>query len=128
MVERLRDAFPGGCHVFLANIYDPTDGTGSTGSTGLPPWPDALPVLRAYNQIIARCADRHDFVHLVDIHEPFLGHGIHCTKFWTAHYRSSDPHYWYAPNIEDPNDRGYDAIRRLFLLRMIEVFAGPSSP
>jgi len=63
MVERLRDAFPGGCHVFLANIYDPTDGTGSTGSTGLPPWPDALPVLRAYNQIIARCADRHDFVH-----------------------------------------------------------------
>jgi hypothetical protein len=27
-------------------------------------------------------------------------------------------HYWYATNLEDPNDRGYDAIRRLFLIEM----------
>jgi hypothetical protein len=48
---------------------------------------------------------------------------LHCAKPWTRHYRASDPHYWYNPNVEDPNDRGYDAIRRLFLLRMIDVFA-----
>ena len=60
---------------------------------------------------------------MVDIRTPFLGHALHFNKPWTRHYRSDDPHYWYAPNIEDPNDRGYDAIRRLFLLRVIEVFA-----
>jgi len=26
-------------------------------------------------------------------------------------------------NLEDPNDRGYDAIRRLFLLEIAKVFA-----
>ena len=30
-----------------------------------------------------------------------------------------DPYHWYFHNIEDPNPRGYDAIRRLFLLEMI---------
>lgn len=123
MLQAIRNRFPGGCHVFLANIYDPTDGTGSTGSTGLPAWPDALKLLHAYNSIIEDCADAHDFVHLVDIRTPFLGHGIHATKFWLPHYHRHDPHYWYYPNIEDPNDRGYDAIRRVFLLEMGRVFA-----
>ena len=36
-------------------------------------------------------------------------------------YRAEDPHYWYAPNIEDPHNRGYDAIRRLFLLELIKL-------
>jgi len=122
MVRRIRGSFAGESHVFLANIFDPTDGTGSTGFTGLPSWPDALRILSAYNQVLAECADRYEFVHLVDIHGPFLGHGLHCTKFWLEHYRFSDPHYWYSI-VEDPNERGYDAIRRLFLLEMIEVFA-----
>ncbi len=30
-------------------------------------------------------------------------------------------HYWYYTNLEDPNERGYDAIRRLFLLEMMEA-------
>ena len=122
MVNRVKAAFPGGCHIFLANIYDPTDGTGDLGLTGLPAWPDGLSVLEAYNGIIVRCCEKHDFVHLVNIHEPFLGHGIHCTKFWLKHYRADSPHYWYSI-IEDPNERGYDAVRRLFLLEMIEVLA-----
>ena len=54
------------------------------------------------------------------MHAEFLGHGIHCRKFWTKHYRAGDPHYWYYFNLEDPNDRGYDALRRLMLLKMIE--------
>ena len=127
MVARIKGAFPGGCHIFLANIFDPTDGTGNPGSTGLPLWPDALAILRAYNEVIARCADKHDFVHLVDIHGPFLGHGIHFMRFWLKHYRLSDPHYWYSI-VEDPNERGYDAIRRLFLLEMAEVFVGGMPP
>jgi lysophospholipase L1-like esterase len=123
MLTMLREKFPGGCRVFLANIYDPTDGTSSPSIAPLPDWPDALDILAAYNEVIARAARELDYVHLVDIHGPFLGHGLHCRKPWTEHYRAEDPHYWYGKIIEDPNDRGYDAIRRLFLLEMIEVLA-----
>jgi hypothetical protein len=52
----------------------------------------------------------------VPLHQTFLGHGSHCTDFWrTKIYCAEDPHYWYYDNIEDPNDRGYDAIRRILL-------------
>jgi lysophospholipase L1-like esterase len=124
MVTGLRKKFPDGCHIFLANIYDPSDGTGSTSSwiTGLPAWADGLLLLKAYNEVISQCAEQYDYVHLVDIHKVFLGHGIHCKKFWLKYYCSHDPHYWYSMIIEDPNDRGYDAIRRLFLIEMAKVF------
>ncbi|MBM4084894.1 MAG: SGNH/GDSL hydrolase family protein [Planctomycetes bacterium] len=122
MLLMLKARFPGGCHVFLANIYDPTDGTGNPGFTGLPAWPDGLSVLKAYNEAIARCAAKHDFVHLVNVHDLFLGHGLHCCKFWLKHYCASDPHYWYSI-VEDPNERGYDALRRLFLIEMARVLA-----
>ena len=49
------------------------------------------------------------------MHEEFLGHGIHCTQPWQAHYRCGDPHYWYTWNLEDPNIRGYDAVRRFLI-------------
>lgn len=125
MITRLEDVFPGGCYIFLANIYDPSDGTGNTAEwlTGLPAWPDGIKILDAYNKIIAECADSYENVHLVDIHTPFLGHGIHCRKFWIKNYRWKDPTYWYYLNIEDPSERGYDAIRRLFLIKISRVFA-----
>ena len=124
MVVTIRSKFPGGCEIFLANIYDPSDGTGDTKEffTGLPAWPDGLVILAEYNRIIKECTTNYDFVHLVDIHTLFLGHGIHCRKFWTEHYVWSDSTYWYFINIEDPSERGYDAIRRVFLLKMIDVF------
>ncbi len=125
MITRLRDVFPGGCQIFLANIYDPSDGTGNTSTwlTGLPAWPDAELILHAYNKKLAECAERYEYVHLVDIHKPFLGHGIHCRKFWIKNYCRNDPTYWYqSKNLEDPSERGYDAIRRLFLNEMIKVF------
>jgi lysophospholipase L1-like esterase len=127
IIQGIRTAYPGGCEIFLANIYDPTDGSGNTGFTGLPAWPDAMKILASYNDILARAAERHDFVHMVDIRSAFLGHGLHCRKFWNGNYRFGDATYWYLWNIEDPNDRGYDAIRRLFLLEMIEVFAPAAS-
>lgn len=125
MVIGIKEKFPGGCHIFLANIYDPSDGTGNTKTffTGLPAWPNGLAILEAYNKIISDCTDKYDFVHLVDIHKRFLGHGIYCRRFWIRNYRWSDPTYWYYLNIEDPSNRGYDAIRRLFLIEMIKVFS-----
>ena len=121
ILARLAASFPGGCQIFLANIYDPTDGFGDAERAGLPAWKEGTAILRAYNEVISRCAAKHDDVHLVNLHDAFLGHGIHCAQFWSKHYHSADPHYWYHENLEDPNERGYDAIRRLFLIEMAKV-------
>jgi len=121
ILTQINARFPGGCHIFLANIYDPTDGVGDIQRAGLPRWKDGLRILAAYNDVIRRGAERHDNVHLVDLHAAFLGHGIHCTQFWAKHYDSRDPYYWYHVNLEDPNERGHDAIRRLFLIEMTKV-------
>ena len=121
MVEEIHNHFPGGCHIFLANIFDPTDSGGDVEHAGLPPWKDGLKVLAAYNDVIRRCGEQHPFVHIIDLHSAFLGHGIHCTQFWSRHYDSKDPHYWYFVNLEDPNERGYDVARRLFLIEMSKV-------
>lgn len=121
---RVTNCFPGGCHVFLGTIYDPTDGIGDIERAGpLPDWPDGLEILARCNGILRDFAARHGNVHLVDYRAAFLGHGIHCTQFWREHYDRRDPHYWYHANLEDPNDRGYDALRRLFLNAMAEVLA-----
>ncbi|MEY4387919.1 MAG: hypothetical protein RLY20_3202 [Verrucomicrobiota bacterium] len=120
-LDEITRAFPGGCHIFLANIYDPTDGTGDARSVGLPLWPDAVRIHAAYNEVIRKCATKCQHVHLVDLHGPFLGHGLTSTQFWQPHYRSNDPHYWYFLNLEDPNERGYDAIRRIFLSEIVKV-------
>lgn len=109
-----KQRFPGGCDVFLGNIYDPTDGLGDieNAKLGLPAWPDGLAIHTAYNQVIERTAKKFDWVHLVDIHSVFLGHGIH--------HESGVP-YWYYANLEDPNDEGYEALRALFLKEMEKV-------
>lgn len=116
--------FPGGCEIFLANIYDPTDGVGDIEHAHLmlPAWPDGLKILPLFNDTIAETCRAYTNVHLVDFHTAFLGHGIHCTDRRNANYRKEDPYYWYFDNLEDPNDRGYDAIRRLFLIEMSKVF------
>jgi hypothetical protein len=120
MIELLEARFPGGCMIFLADIYDPSDGVGDPASILLPDWPDCMAIHQAYNDVIHRCADQFPSVHVVPMHDTFLGHGIHCTQPWRKHYRGQDPHYWYAVNLADPNIRGYDAIRRLFLIEIAQ--------
>ena len=115
MMVLLKEKFPRGCHVFLANIFDPTDGVGDIANAGLPEWPDGIRLLEAYNAAIERVAKRHGHVRLVDMRGVMLGHGIHCAQSASEHFDAKDPHYWYYSNLEDPNDRGYDAIRRVFL-------------
>ena len=73
IVRKIEEAFPGGCRIFLANIYDPSDGTGELWPVFLPRWPDGLRLLDAYNRAIERVAtERHPVVSVVDIHTPFL--------------------------------------------------------
>ncbi len=122
-VTRLGQLFPGGVEIFVMTIFDPTDGVGDIEAAGLPAWPDGLTILHAYNEEIAACARRHAQVHVVPVHDAFLGHGLHCAQPWRSTYHRDDPGYWLYENLEDPNDRGYDAIRRLFLLSMGGVFS-----
>lgn len=121
MLDEVTARFPGGCEIFLADIYDPTDSNGDARRVGLPLWPDGLRIHSAYNEIIRSAAARRENIHLVNLHDPFLGHGLGCRRIWSKHYRHEDPHYWFWTNLEDPNERGYDAIRRLFLLAMSET-------
>jgi hypothetical protein len=60
-------------------------------------------------------------VHVVDVHEALLGHGLHCRDRQHPHYRAANPTFWYFLNLEDPSRRGCDAIGRAFLLEMIRV-------
>lgn len=115
MLALITSRFPGGCEIYLADIYDPTDGVGDAPSVYLPPWPGGLAIHAEYNRIIREAADRFDHVFVVPLYETFLGHGSHCRQFWRDTYVPEDPHYWFYDNVEDPNDRGYDAIRRLYL-------------
>lgn len=115
MISEVTSQFPGGCEIYLADIYDPTDGVGDGASIFLPPWPDGLQIHARYNATIVDTCQRHEHVHHVPLHQTFLGHGSHCRQFWRSTYDAEDPHYWFWDNIEDPNTRGYDAIRRVFL-------------
>jgi hypothetical protein len=121
LIDLIEERFPGGCHVFLADIYDPSDGEGDPAMACLPRWKDCLAIHGEYNRMIRACAAGQANVHLVPMHAEFLGHGVHCTQFWRRHYRPEDPCYWYGVNLEDPNERGYDAIRRLFLIEISKV-------
>lgn len=127
MLDDITSKFPGGCEIYLANIYDPTDGVGDAISIMLSPWKDGLAIHARYNQVITDAAAARAHVHLVPMYETFLGHGSHCRQRWRATYDSEDPHYWYFHNIEDPNDRGYDAIRRVFLNTILENSSLPNA-
>ncbi|MGY8767177.1 MAG: SGNH/GDSL hydrolase family protein [Pirellulales bacterium] len=120
MLDQITANFPGGCEIYLCDIYDPTDAVGDAPSLLLPDWPDGLAVHTKYNQVIRECAAKHPNVFLVPLHQTFLGHGSHCRQFWKQTYVFEDPTHWYYSNVEDPNDRGYDAIRRIFLNSIVK--------
>ncbi|MCO8123222.1 SGNH/GDSL hydrolase family protein [Stieleria sp. TO1_6] len=115
MFQTIIGRFPGGCEIYIADIYDPTDGQGDAPSIFLPVWEDGLKIHKRYNRVINDVAQEFDNVFVVPMYETFLGHGSHCRQWWLDTYCEEDPHYWFFTNIEDPNDRGYDAIRRVFL-------------
>lgn len=123
LLDGLASRFPGGCHVYLMTIYDPTDGVGDIENAGallrlikpLPAWPEGLAIHAAFNEQIRKVASSRPWARVVDVHGLMLGHGLHCSDKANPHYDAKDPHYWYYLNLEDPNERGYDAIRRAFL-------------
>ena len=130
LLDTISTHFPGGCEIFIATIFDPTDGLGDIEQVNpilrlfkpLPPWPDGLRIHAEFNRHIREAAAARANVHVVDVYGTLLGHGLHCRDKRHSHYVAADPTYWYFVNLEDPNRRGYDAIRRAFLLEMLRVF------
>lgn len=120
MFKEIDAKFLVGCEIYIGDIYDPTDGVGDAPSIFLPDWPDGLAIHAKYNAVIGEVANEFDNVFVVPLHATFLGHGSHCRQFWRSAYVRDDPHYWFYDNIEDPNDRGYDAIRRVFLNAIVD--------
>jgi len=111
----LRDdaRFPEPIDIYIADIYDPSDGTGDISGSGLPDWPDGLVTLGYWNERIRETAVEYDAT-VVCIHDIFLGHGLFHDDPDNPYYDATDPTYWYFINLEDPNDLGYQAVRRVF--------------
>ncbi len=84
MLDLIIKRFPGGCHIFLGDIYDPTDGVGDAPSAYLAAWPDGLAIHREYNGIIHQAGSKRPQVHIVPLYATFLGHGIHCRQFYRS--------------------------------------------
>lgn len=129
LMGEIKDSFPKGVEVYVQTIYDPTDGVGDIEHVSaalravrpLPHWEAGIAYLDAWNEEIMALEKAFPFVHVVDVHGIFLGHGIHCRDKSNPHYDPKDQGYWYYWNLEDPNVRGYDAIRRGYLRKWAAV-------
>lgn len=108
----LKRIFPGGFHLFIANIYDPTDGTGrfdeihfNGKKNRLPYRKEGLEILNYINlNIINDFANSHSNASLVDSNKALLGYGI--KKYGTDQY-------CYMNSIfEDPNEFGSKKIMK----------------
>ncbi len=125
----IKGALPKGVEVYIQTISDPTDGVGDIEHVSpvlrmgrpLPHWEAGMAYLAAWNEEIMALEKPFAFVHVVDVHGLFLGHGIHCRDQTNPNYNARDPGYWYYWNLEDPNIRGYDAIRRGYLRKWAAV-------
>jgi lysophospholipase L1-like esterase len=97
--------------VLLANIYDPSDGTGNftyqgskcQGALGL--WPatrPTTPLLTPWEQVMTDTATKYPRVTVLGLHERFDGHGV------AAHPT------WFFSDCIHPNSAGHDQVRGLF--------------
>ncbi len=106
--------FPDGSFVYLANVYEPSDGVGQADECfyGLD-LTSALGTLDKVNAAtLAQAQDRG--VAWIDMHGHFLGHGYHASDPTNPYYEAADPSLWFASDCIHPNDRGHHEIRRLF--------------
>jgi len=100
------------CLVLLATVVDPTDGVGDLLAPGQP-LNRGLDVLARVNDAVREIATESDGTQLIDLHAAFLGHGGHAADPANPHHQPDDPTPWLG-DLVAPNDRGADAIRRLW--------------
>ncbi|MEM9191631.1 MAG: SGNH/GDSL hydrolase family protein [Myxococcota bacterium] len=112
--------FPDGTSIYLANVYDPSDGVGQHPSCffGLPlsRLTDALPV---WSMRYVELGTELGFS-VVDILGFFRGHGYYFDDMMNEFYDMDDPTFWWAGGGDclHPNDRGHHEMRRVFFEAM----------
>jgi lysophospholipase L1-like esterase len=116
IVKLLQDKknFPGGVRVFLATVYDPSDGQGQvqTGH-GVLHVKGLSNALGQWAKGYAIFAKRYN-VNLVDAHAAFLGHGFRSTPHREGPGSGRvQQDSWFADPIH-PNDKGHHALREIF--------------
>jgi lysophospholipase L1-like esterase len=105
--------FPDGTSIYLATVYDPSDGEGHAQgcflNQTLPTFVTALDTWRT--KYIALGTELGFSV--VDSLGHFHGHGHNFDHTANPYYQASDATGWFSDCVH-PNDRGHDELRRLF--------------
>jgi lysophospholipase L1-like esterase len=123
VITYLRDPanFPDGTSIYLAAVYDPSDGEGQISMSqdhsamtcffglSLPAFIPALDAWRA--RYIGLGQELHFSV--IDALGYFHGHGHNYMHTDNPYYHADDPTYWFYDCIH-PNDRGHHELRRIF--------------
>lgn len=120
MLQLISERFPGGCEIYLADICFPTSEIGEKASIDLPPWKDGAAIYETYNSVIIEVAESYPNTHVVPINDVLLKNKTLARYFWKTIYNWSDPNHSFFTKLDNPSDRGYDAIRRAYLNAIIE--------
>lgn len=107
------DRFPDGSYIYVANVYDPTDGVGL--SSECFPGLDlkaSLAYLDEINESYVELAQELGFG-VIDLHQHFLGHSTYYDDSQSPYYDEQDSTLWFADCLH-PNQRGHHEIRKLF--------------
>ena len=102
---------PGG-RVVVGTVYDPSDGTGDAARLGLPPWPDAVPVIGELNDALRGVALEGGAA-VAEIAQRFCGHGLLAGDAARPDARPADRDLWLCSVIE-PNAWGAGGVREAF--------------
>lgn len=107
--------FPDGAFLYLANVYDPSDGVGQVDGCfyGL----DLSTVMDAMyetNDRTRALAQDMGFAAL-DMNGHFHGHGFYYDDAQNEYYDAADPSLWFYTDCIHPDDRGHHEIRRLVM-------------
>lgn len=109
------DRFPDGTRVYIANVYEPSDGVGQADSCFYSlDLNGVLSALLENNQNTRALAEELGFA-WVDMYGHFLGHGYYSEDETNPYYDAEDPSLWFASDCIHPNDRGHHEVRRLFM-------------
>jgi lysophospholipase L1-like esterase len=98
--------------VVVGTVYDPSDGTGDAARLGLPPWPDAVAMIAALNEIL-RATARAGGAAVAEIADTFSGHGLAAGDPTDPSPRPANREQWFCRLIE-PNAWGADGVRAAF--------------
>ena len=114
ITDDLQARFPDGAYVYLTNVYEPTDGTGTYAGCffGID-FSDRLPDLYWAEDELRAMAEAKGFAAL-DLRGHFEGHGFHHTDASLDAHHPDDATLWFEDDCIHPNDRGHHEIRRLF--------------